>query len=86
MKRYLPYIFWLFISSGTNFLFAQEGQSDTEPIEFIIERSQPITIDLEEEEDEEVPKKKRKSLRKMSITGLKQKRAIPGSDMEIIQR
>ena len=74
MKRFLPYIIWLFISSGTNFLIAQEVQSDAEPIEFIIERSQPLTIDLEEEEEEDETQRKKKKPKKNVYYGIKTKK------------
>jgi len=52
---------------------AQEDPVDLDDIEFIIERSQPLTIDLEEEEEEEEGRKKKKP-KKNVYYGLKTKK------------
>jgi len=47
---------------------------DLDEIEFIIERSQPLTIDLKEDDEEEVPEKKKKKRKKNVFYGIKTKK------------
>ncbi len=72
MKKHLFYIlpFLLILLAGN--LQAQDVP-DLDEIEFIIERSQPLTIDLKEEEEEE-PKKKKKKRKKNVFYGIKTKK------------
>jgi antitoxin component YwqK of YwqJK toxin-antitoxin module len=54
--------------------FAQDTD-DLEDIEFIIERSQPLTIDLEEQESQNRTDKKKKKRKRNVFYGIKTKRA-----------
>ena len=77
MKQNLLYVF-LTVFCFSRPLLAQDNPSeldnvDPDDIEFIIERSQPLTIDLEEEEEEE-PHKKKKKPKKNVFYGIKTKK------------
>ena len=71
MKSFKVYIISILFFGFSYTLYAQEDQVDVEDIEFIIERSQPLTIDLEEEEEEEDPRKKKKKPKKNVFYGIK---------------
>ena len=74
MGRYIFCFFLLSIFFQTTNLYAQDDEPGVDDIEFIIERSQPITIDLEEEEEEEEPRKKKKKTKKNVFYGIKTKK------------
>jgi antitoxin component YwqK of YwqJK toxin-antitoxin module len=58
--------------------YAQD-QDETEDIEFIIERSQPLTLDLEKEDEEGEKKKKKKKRKKNVFYGYKTKKGFTRS-------
>lgn len=79
MERYFCYIFILFVILKTGDLYAQDEGDEPDDIEFIIERSQPITIDLEEEAEEEDPRKKKEKRKKNVFYGIKTKKGYTRS-------
>jgi hypothetical protein len=77
MRRFLSYIFLISLTVLPRLLWAQDDPVEPDEIEFIIERSQPITIDLEEEEEEEEDaRQKKKKPKKNVFYGIKTKKGF----------
>lgn len=76
MKGYIKlFIFALLLVKIPLVTIAQDKEGSTDDIEFIIERSQPLTLDLDKEENEEPKKKKKKKRKKNVYYGYKTKKA-----------
>jgi len=66
--------FSLMISGYTS--FSQDNVFEEEELDFVLERAQPLTIDLEEEEEERKEKTKKKKVKKNRYYGYKTKKGF----------